>query len=181
MKQWYIVTTYSGFENSVKEDLIRRRESLNMQNQIYQVLVPEETVEVTDKKGKKKIKVNKLYPGYVFIEMEVEGEMDERLWFNVRNTPKVTGFLGSSGSGTKPIAVPKHEMDEILQNLGMVTQPKIDLNVGDTVELTGSFAGQTGEVVAVNIEKEVATVLVDMFGRKTPFDFPINQLNKTNQ
>ena len=78
MRRWYIVTTYSGYENSVMEDLIRRRETLNMQDQICQVLVPEETIEVTDKKGKKKTKVNKLYPGYVFVEMNVEGQMDDQ-------------------------------------------------------------------------------------------------------
>ena len=113
MKRWYVVTTYSGFENSVKQDLERRMESMNMTHLIYQVLVPEEVEEVTDKKGNVKQKVNKMFPGYVFVEMEVEGEMDEKAWFMVRNTPKVTGFLGSSGGGTKPVPVPKDEMDEI--------------------------------------------------------------------
>ena len=105
MKRWYIVTTYSGYENSVKTDLERRRISMNMENMIYQVLIPEETVEVVDKKGKKKEKVNKLFPGYVFVEMEIDEVkgMDDDVWFMVRNTPKVTGFLGSSGGGTKPV------------------------------------------------------------------------------
>lgn len=105
MKRWYVATTYSGFENSVKQDLERRMESMNMSDKIYQVLVPEEIVEVTDKKGNKKQKVVKMFPGYVFVEMEVEPDsekkvwsMDEKAWFMVRNTPKVTGFLGSSGS-----------------------------------------------------------------------------------
>ena len=178
MRRWYIVTTYSGYENSVMDDLIRRRETLNMQDQICQVLVPEETVEVTDKKGKKKTKVNKLYPGYVFVEMNVEGQMDDQLWFNVRNTPKVTGFLGSSGSGTKPIPVPVAEMDDILRRLGMATKPKIDISVGDKVELTGSFNGQITEVIAVNTEKETITVLVEMFGRSTQMEFPINEVKK---
>lgn len=178
MRRWYIVTTYSGYENSVMEDLIRRRETLNMQDQICQVLVPEETIEVTDKKGKKKTKVNKLYPGYVFVEMNVEGQMDDQLWFNVRNTPKVTGFLGSSGSGTKPIPVPVAEMDDILRRLGMATKPKIDISVGDKVELTGSFNGTITEVIAVNTEKETVTVLVDMFGRSTQMEFPINEVKK---
>ena len=178
MRRWYIVTTYSGYENSVMEDLIRRRETLNMQDQICQVLVPEETVEVTDKKGKKKTKVNKLYPGYVFVEMNVEGQMDDQLWFNVRNTPKVTGFLGSSGSGTKPIPVPVAEMDDILRRLGMATKPKIDISVGDKVELTGSFNGQVTEVIAVNTEKETITVLVEMFGRSTQMEFPIAEVKK---
>ena len=123
MKRWYIVTTYSGYENSVKTDLERRRVSMNMEDQIYQVLIPEETVEVVDKKGNKKQKVNKLFPGYVFVEMEVDGEMDEKAWFMVRNTPKVTGFLGSSGGGTKPVPVPKSEMDAILDKLGLIQKP----------------------------------------------------------
>ena len=120
MRRWYIVTTYSGYENSVKQDLERRRESMNMTDLIFQVLVPEEIKEVVDKKGKKKEKVEKLFPGYVFVEMEVDKEMDEDAWFMVRNTPKVTGFLGSSGGGTKPVAVPKDEMDAILEKLGMI-------------------------------------------------------------
>ena len=178
MKRWYIVTTYSGYENSVMDDLIRRRETLNMQDQICQVLVPEETIEVTDKKGKKKTKVNKLYPGYVFVEMNVEGQMDDQLWFNVRNTPKVTGFLGSSASGTKPIPVPVAEMDDILRRLGMATKPKIDISVGDKVMLTGSFNDTITEVIAVNTEKETVTVLVDLFGRSTQMEFPVAEVKK---
>ena len=128
MKRWYIVTTYSGYENSVMDDLIRRRETLNMQDQICQVLVPEETIEVTDKKGKKKTKVNKLYPGYVFVEMNVEGQMDDQLWFNVRNTPKVTGFLGSSGLGTKPIPVPVAETKSPLFSPSPIKDSKLTIN-----------------------------------------------------
>ena len=130
MKRWYIVGTYSGFENAVKQDLEKRRETMNMTDKVYQVLVPEETVEVTDKKGKTKTKVNKLYPGYVFVEVEVEGEMDEKVWFMIRNTPKVTGFLGSSGGGTKPVPVPVDEMNRILVSLGMATRPKFEFAVG---------------------------------------------------
>ncbi len=180
-RRWYIVTTYSGYENSVKTDLERRRESMNMQNQIYQVLVPEETEIVVDKKGNKKEKINKVFPGYVFIEMEVEGEMDERLWFNVRNTPKVTGFLGSSGGGTKPVAVPKDEMDAILRRLGMVSTPTFDINVGDRVDIiSGPFRGQIAVVSDVNEEKKIVTVLVEMFGRNTPSEEPFDNVKKIN-
>ena len=143
MKRWYIVTTYSGYENSVKQDLERRRETYNMTDLVFQVLVPEETVEVKDKKGKVKEKVNKLFPGYVFVEMEVDEkkdaagntilDMDEDAWFMVRNTPKVTGFLGSSGGGTKPVPVPKDEMDGILNKLGLIVKPKLEFNVGDKI------------------------------------------------
>ena len=179
MKRWYVVTTYSGFENSVKQDLERRMESMNMTHLIYQVLVPEEIEEVTDKKGKVKQKINKMFPGYVFVEMEVEGEMDEKAWFMVRNTPKVTGFLGSSGGGTKPVPVPKDEMDEILRKLGIVTKPKFEIEDGDRVEISdGSFKGMIGDVSSVNAEKEELTVLIDMFGRQTPMEFHIKQVKK---
>ncbi len=179
MKRWYIVTTYSGYEDSVKQDLERRRESMNMQDQIHQILVPEVTEIVTDKKGNKKEKVSKLYPGYVFVELEVEGEMDNELWFNVRNTPKVTGFLGSSGGGTKPVPVQRGEMDEILKKLGLVTKQAFDIEVGDVVEITsGPFTGQIAEVSAVNEEKEIVTVLVEMFGRNTPSEEAFSHVKK---
>ena len=179
MKRWYIVTTYSGYENSVKQDLERRRESMNMTHLIYQVLVPEEVKEVVDKKGKKKEKVEKLFPGYVFVEMEVDKEMDEDAWFMVRNTPKVTGFLGSSGGGTKPVAVPKDEMDAILEKLGLVQKPVFEICAGDKVTVTeGSFKDMVGEVSAVNLEKETLTILINMFGRMTPMEFPFNQVKK---
>ncbi|MDY5982254.1 MAG: transcription termination/antitermination protein NusG [Anaeroplasma sp.] len=179
MKRWYIVTTYSGYENSVKQDLERRRESMNMTHLIYQVLVPEEVKEVVDKKGKKKEKVEKLFPGYVFVEMEVDKEMDEDAWFMVRNTPKVTGFLGSSGGGTKPVAVPKDEMDAILEKLGLVQKPVFEIYAGDKVIVTeGSFKDMVGEVSIVNLEKETLTILINMFGRMTPMEFPFNQVKK---
>ena len=179
MKRWYIVTTYSGYENSVKQDLERRRESMNMTHLIYQVLVPEEVKEVVDKKGKKKEKVEKLFPGYVFVEMEVDKEMDEDAWFMVRNTPKVTGFLGSSGGGTKPVAVPKDEMDAILEKLGLVQKPVFEIYAGDKVIVTeGSFKDMVGEVSTVNLEKETLTILINMFGRMTPMEFPFNQVKK---
>ena len=179
MKRWYIVTTYSGYENSVKQDLERRRESMNMTHLIYQVLVPEEVKEVVDKKGKKKEKVEKLFPGYVFVEMEVDKEMDEDAWFMVRNTPKVTGFLGSSGGGTKPVAVPKDEMDAILEKLGLVQKPVFEIYAGDKVTVTeGSFKDMVGEVSAVNLEKETLTILINMFCRMTPMEFPFSQVKK---
>lgn len=180
MKRWYIVGTYSGFENAVKQDLEKRRESMNMTDKVYQVLVPEETVEVTDKKGKTKTKVNKLYPGYVFVEVEVEGEMDEKVWFMIRNTPKVTGFLGSSGGGTKPVPVPVEEMNRILVSLGMATRPKYEFNVGDKVEVVdGPFLGQVANIAAIDEEVEEVIVLVEMFGgRSTEMHFGFKQIRK---
>ncbi len=179
MKRWYVVTTYSGFENSVKQDIERRTESMNMTHLVYQVLVPEEIEEVKDKKGNIKQKVNKMFPGYVFVEMEVDGEMDEKAWFMVRNTPKVTGFLGSSGGGAKPVPVPKNEMDEILRKLGLITKPKFEIEVGNRVEIIdGSFKGMIGDVSQIAAEKEELTVLIEMFGRLTPMEFNFKQVKK---
>lgn len=180
MRRWYIVGTYSGYENAVKQDLEKRRESMNMQDMIYQVMVPEETVEVTDKKGKKKLKVNKLFPGYVFVEMEVEGEMDDQVWFMIRNTPKVTGFLGSSGGGTKPVPVPVDEMNRILISLGMVEKSVLEFNVGDRIEvISGAFEGKVFEIVSVNPETEEIVVLVEMFGgRSTQMTFSFKEIKK---
>lgn len=182
MRRWYVATTYAGFENSVKQDLERRMESMNMKDLIHQVLVPEEIVEVVDKKGKKKQKVNKMFPGYVFVEMEVANEMDmdEKAWFVVRNTPKVTGFLGSSGGGTKPVPISSKEMDDVLRKLGLVTEPKFELEIGAKAQIIeGSFNGFHGEISNVNEEKQVVTILVEMFGgRSTPMEFPFTSVKK---
>lgn len=105
-RRWYIVQTYSGFENSVKEDLERRIDSMGMKEYIFQTLIPEETVIETKADGSKKEKVKKMFPGYIFVEMIVTDDS----WFVVRNTPKVTGFLGSSGGGTKPVPVPEMKL-----------------------------------------------------------------------
>lgn len=178
-KRWYIVGTYSGYENSVKQDLERRTETMNMKDKIYQVMVPEETVEVTDKKGKKKLKVNKLFPGYVFVEVEVEGEMDEKVWFMIRNTPKVTGFLGSSGGGTKPVPVPVDEMNRILVSLGIIAKPSLEFNVGDKIEVVdGPFAEKVFNITEVNLDSEEVVVLVEMVGRQVPMTLNFKQIKK---
>ena len=179
MKRWYIVNTYSGYENSVKTDLERRRESMNMQDYVLQVLVPEETVEVTDKKGKKKQKVNKLFPGYVFVEMNVEGEMDDHAWFMIRNTPKVTGFLGSSGGGTKPVPVPTDEMDRILSKLGMVVKPKAEFSVGDKIIVTsGPFKDYTFDVAEIDEAKSIVVVFADLLGSAVRTELSFDEVKK---
>ena len=180
MRRWYIVGTYSGYENAVKADLEKRKETMNMTDKIFQVMVPEETIEVTDKKGKKKQKVTKLFSGFVFVEMEVEGEMDEKAWFMIRNTPKVTGFLGSSGGGTKPVPVPVDEMNRILISLGMIEKSVMNFNVGDSIEIvSGPFEGRTFEIASVNLDAEEVVVLVEMFGgRSTQMTFSFKQIRK---
>ena len=188
MRRWYIVTTYSGFENSVKTDLERRRVSYRMEDQVFQVLIPEETVEVIDKKGNKKQKVNKLFPGYVFVEVETQKiekdgkvtiDMDKDVWFMIRNTPKVTGFLGSSGGGALPVPVGNDEMNGILSKLGLIVKPKIEIYPGDNVEvLSGGFAGKILTVSSVNEEKGIITTLVDLFGTTTTMEFGVEDVKK---
>lgn len=187
MKRWYVVQTYSGYENSVVDDLISRKDSMGLANKIYQILAPDQTEEVLDKNGKpaydkkgnKKVKVTKVYPGYIFLEMEVEKEIDDNTWFIIRNTPKVTGFLGSSGHGTKPVPIPQDEMNRILQKIGLIEKPVFDINVGDQVEVVGGpFIGQTGVVASINEEKEEVVVMIELFGRATPNELRFKQVRK---
>ena len=179
-KKWYIVQTYSGQENSVKEDLEHRIESMGFQDKILQILSPDEEYEEEKKDGHKVVKTRKMFPGYVFVEMEVDKEVDERAWFMVRNTPKVTGFLGSSGGGTKPVPIPTEEMNDILLKIGKLEKPVYDYQVGDKVNIiSGSFTGQVGEIASVNFEKEIATVLVTFFGgRPTPMELKFTEFKK---
>ncbi len=113
-KLWYVVNTYSGHENKVKEKLEMRINSMNMQDYIYRVIVPEQT-EIEVKDGVKKEKVKKMFPGYILVEMV----MSDEAWYVVRNTPGVTGFIGSSGKGAKPVPLLPSEIVRILSNMGM--------------------------------------------------------------
>lgn len=194
MKKWYIVQTYSGQENSVKEDLELQVKSRGFEDQILQIIAPDETYEETkvDKKGvtKKVTKTRKIYPSYLFVEIDVEEVMDpvtkvkkyivdDEAWFMIRNTPGVTGFLGSSGRGTKPNPVRQSEMDGILMRIGKIQKSEFEFHVGDKVEVVvGPFAGQTGEISKVNEAKETVTVLLPMFGRLTPNDLVITDVKK---
>ncbi len=181
MKKWYIVQTYSGSESSVQNDILARAKSMNMETKVYQVLVPEHEVEVLKKDGTKTIKVEKIFPGYVFVEVEIEPgkEMDDQVWFMIRNTPKVTGFLGSSGKGAKPTSVPKDEMNAILINLGLKEKPKFEFAVGDKVTIVkGSFAGQVAEVININEEKQIVTVGINFLGTVAPTEFDVTDIKK---
>ena len=174
-RRWYIIQTYSGFENSVMEDLKRRIETMGQQDYIFNVLIPEEEYEETKKDGTKVIKKRKIYPSYVFVEMIVT----EKSWFIVRNTPKVTGFLGSSGKGAKPVPLPPDEINAILRNIGLMEKPVYDFKVGDKVEIiSGPFADKVVEVVAVNEEKEIVTVLVEFLGRPSPTEVGFTEVKK---
>lgn len=130
-KQWYVVNTYSGHENKVKEKLEMRAESMDMQDYIFRVVIPEEKV-IEEKDGVRKEKVKKMFPGYILVEMV----MTDEAWYVVRNTPGVTGFIGSSGKGAKPTPLQPYEVDKILGNMGISRMDvDTDLVTGTTVKI----------------------------------------------
>lgn len=177
-KQWYVVNTYSGHENKVKEKLEMRANSMDMKDYIFRVIVPEETVMVDDKKGGQKEKVKKLFPGYILVEMI----MSDEAWFIVRNTPGVTGFIGSSGKGAKPTPLQPYEVDNILKNMGMARiDIKKDLNVGDKVKIVdGPFANMNliGTIESIDEDKKIINVLADLFGNETSIECELSQIQK---
>ena len=149
-KQWYVVNTYSGHENKVKEKIELKANSLGMEDLILRVVVPEQ-VESEIKDGEVKEKTKKMFPGYILVEMI----MTDEAWFVIRNTPGVTGFIGSSGKGTKPFPLSPMEVDKILGSMGM---SRIDiakeLAVGDGVKIiAGAFADMQGTVKSIDLGK----------------------------
>jgi transcriptional antiterminator NusG len=166
-KSWYVLHTYSGYENRVKANIESRAQSMGMGDFIFRVVVPEET-EVEVKNGKEKEIVHKTFPGYVLVEMM----MTDESWYVVRNTPGVTGFLGSHGGGSKPVPLLPEEVDDMLARMNIVERKveHLDIAVGDLVDVVaGSFAGQEGAAVTdVDEEHQEVTVLINIFGRDTP-------------
>ena len=179
-RKWYIVQTYSGQENSVKQDLERRIESMGFQDKILTILSPDEEYEDQKKDGTKVVKTRKMFPGYIFVEIEVEKEVDDHSWFMIRNTPKVTGFLGSSGKGTKPNPVPQAEINQILLRIGQIEKDEFAILVGDKVEVvSGPWRTKVGPVTDVNTEKSIVTVLIEMFaGASIPTEFSFDEVKK---
>ncbi len=174
-KEWYVVNTYAGHENRVKENLERRVETMGLQECLFRIIVAEES-EIEYKNGKKTEKVRNLFPGYLFVEMI----MTDEAWYIVRNTPGVTGFIGSSGGGAKPFPVAEEEIDNILRRLGMSEkQVQIDFAVGDRVKiLSGPFTNVEGTVEELHDDTQVAVVLTILFGRETPTEIPYGDLEK---
>lgn len=173
-RQWYVVNTYSGHENKVKENLEKRVESMGLQDLLFQILIPEH-VETEIKDGKKINKTKNMFPGYVLVEMI----MTDEAWYVVRNTSGVTGFIGSSGGGAKPFPLQKHELDPILKRMGLSTGIEINYAVGDEVDvITGPFAGKSGKVESIDMERETAKVLVDFLGNLTPMEVELIQLER---
>ena len=174
-KLWYVITTYVGHEANVKEKLEARTESMGMQNNIFRVIIPE-TTEVEIKDGVKKEKTRKMFPGYVFVEMI----MSDEAWYAVRNTPGVTGFIGSSGKGAKPTPLPPQEIDRILVNIGMSrVDAQSELKVGEKVNvIDGPFKGMIGTVDTIDLENNRLVVLIDLFGQETPVEAELFQVSK---
>ncbi len=171
-KNWYVIHTYSGYENKVKANLEKRVESMGMQDKIFRVLVPmEEEIEVKD--GKQKVIQRKVFPGYVMVEMVVTDDS----WYVVRNTPGVTGFVGA---GSKPVPLQESETKLILRQMGLEEpKRKIDFAQGQSVKVSsGPFENFAGKVVEINQDKQKLKVLISMFGRETPIELGFDQIEK---
>ncbi|NLD25940.1 MAG: transcription termination/antitermination factor NusG [Acholeplasmataceae bacterium] len=172
-RAWYVVQTYSGCENAAKKNIERRIESMDMGDRIFRVLVPEEKQIERKKNGEVKEVIVKPFPGYVFIDMIVTDES----WFMIRNTPMVTGFLGSSGGGAKPVPLPEEEVIPILKMCGISAEKQFSGNVGDRVKIiTGAFAQQEGVIDSIDSQKGTVTVLIYAFGRATPAELTFNEV-----
>ena len=174
-KEWYVVNTYSGHENKVKEKLEMRASSMGMEDYILRVVVPEQK-EVEVKDGKTKEKIKKMFPGYILVEMV----MTDEAWFIVRNTPGVTGFIGSSGRGAKPFPLTPAEVDKILGSIGM---SRLDIAneiaIDDKVKvISGPFANMLGTIKTVDLEHQQVEVAIDLFGQETIVELELTEIAK---
>lgn len=174
-KEWYVVNTYSGHESKVKEKLELKAEAQGMEDLILRIVVPEQT-EIEFKDGERKEKKKKMFPGYILVEMI----MTDEAWYAVRNTPGVTGFIGSSGKGTKPFPLSPAEIDKILGSMGM---SRIDISnelaEGDSVKvINGAFADMYGKVKAIDIPNNLVEVSVDLFGQETIVELELTEIQK---
>ncbi len=173
-KKWYIIHTYSGFERKVAEGLMNRVQAYGLQGKIGQILIP--TEDVIEIKGGKKVVSSKLFfPGYILVEME----MSEDTWHLVRNTPKVTGFVGQ---GNKPTPLTDQEVDQVVHRVSTTDErpkPKFIFEKGETVKIIdGPFSNFTGVVDEVNLERNTVKVMVTIFGRATPVELEFIQVEK---
>ncbi len=175
-RAWYIVQTYSGYENKVKVDLEQRIRSMDMSDRIFHVVVPtEDEIEIRD--GQRKTVSKKLFPGYVFVQLV----MDDDTWYVVRNTPGVTGFAGTTmDERAKPTPLPNTEVEQILRQM-QSAQPKINIGFaeGETVLVTdGPFSDMIGTVDSIDLDRGRVRVMVSMFGRDTPVELDFLQVEK---
>jgi len=171
-KQWYAIHTYSGYEEKVAESIRQRADSLDMKDKIFQVLVPKEKM-IEIKNGKRKVVEKRIFQGYVLVQMK----LSEDAWYIVRNTPSVTGFVGT---GTEPTPVETEEIDKIMKRMGRdEPKHKIDYNIGEVVSITdGPFKGFVGSINEIDPQKGKLKVLVNMFGRETPVELDSLQVKR---
>ena len=173
--KWYVIHTYSGYENKVMQTLEQKVKSMGLENVINRILIPMED-EIDIKDGKKRTVKRKVFPGYVLIEMEV----NDRSWYVVRNTPGVTGFVGSA---TKPIPLNPEEVKRILKSQGIdESEPKVHISVevGEQVRITsGPFENFIATITEINDEKGTLKGLIDMFGRETSVEVDYSQIEKS--
>ena len=173
-KNWYVIQTYTGYEKKVKHNLERKVRSMGLENVIERILVPEED-EIDVKDGRKRTVRRKIYPGYVFVEMEV----NDRSWYVVRNTPGVTGFVGSA---TKPVPLEPQEVRRILKSQGIEKEvrPQISVEIGEQVRIiSGPFDNFYATITEINNEKGTLKGLIDMFGRETSVEVDYSQIEKS--
>ena len=170
--RWYVIHTYSGYEENVKQNLEQRIESFDMQDKIAEVLIPKEK-KIKIVRSKRNVIEEKIFPGYVLVEMIVTDDS----WYVVRNTPNVTGFVGS---GTTPTPIDQSEVDSLLRRMtASEPQHKIDMEIGNTVRITdGPFKNFEGKVSNVDQERGKIKVLITMFGRETPVELDAMQVKK---
>ena len=173
-RRWYIVHTYSGFEKKVEDSLKQRVQAYGMEDQIGEVLVPTEDV-VEMRGGRKVITSKRFFPGYILVEMQ----MSDQAWHVVKNTPKVTGFVGA---GSKPTPLTREEVDQILHQVTVAAEqpkPKYTFDKGDQVRINeGPFASFNGVVDDVNMDRNTLRVMVTIFGRSTPVELDFLQVEK---
>jgi len=174
-KEWYALQTYSGYEGKVKRDLESRTQSISgMENCIFRVVIPAEK-KMVEKKGKMFEEEEYIFPGYVLVEMI----MTDESWFVVRNTPNVTGFVGSHGAGSKPAPLLPEEVNSILRAMGQfVRTTDLDVEIGDTIQvINGAFSNMTGQVLEIDQEKQKLKVSVEMFGREISAELDFSQVD----
>jgi transcriptional antiterminator NusG len=171
-RRWYAIHTYSGYEENVAENLERRIASYGMEDKVFNVLIPTEK-KIKIKNGKRKVITEKIFPGYVLVEMVVTDDS----WYAVRNTPNVTGFIGA---GTTPTPIDEEEIKTLQERMGVEEpQYKLDAEVGDAVRITdGPFKNFEGKIAEIDSERGKVKVLVNLFGRETPVELDFLQIKK---
>ena len=177
-RAWYIIQTYAGLEDAARRNIERRIVSMDMEEYFFDMLIPEQITIEKKKNGETKEVKTKIFPGYIFIDMIVTDET----WFMVRNTPMVTGFLGSSGGGSKPVPLLDEEILPILKRCGKLQEKPFECEVGDTVEiLAEAFVGNVGKIKSIDNDRRIVVVEIDMFGRSVDAEVEFSDVKKVEE